>query len=124
MGSPVSYEGTERAWHQALAYAVCGCRLERLGRQRSPDIAALSMALRDLAEEGVLILPSSGDQAVHSVPNDLMQGLGAAQFHAALSALCGELGLGVALRARVAQSRPLTPADRRLIEDAPPHHLG
>ena len=54
-----------------------GRRLEQLGRQRSPDIAALGTALRDLAEEGLLILPSSIDQAVHSVPKDLMQGLGA-----------------------------------------------
>jgi hypothetical protein len=119
----VADDGEERAWHQALAYAVCGRRLEQLGRQRSPDITALSTALRDLADEGALI-PSSSDQAVHSVPNDLMQGLGAAQFHAALSALRSELGLGVALRATVAPSRPLTPAERRLIEDAPPHHFG
>jgi hypothetical protein len=117
-------DGEERAWHQALAYAVCGRRLEQLGSQRRPDIAALTTALRDLAEEGALILPSSSDPAVHSVPNDLMQGLGAAQFHAALSALRGELGLGVALRATVAPSRPLTPAEHRLIEDAPPHHRG
>lgn len=115
-------DGAERTWHQALAYAVCGCRLERLGRQRSPDITALGTALRDLAEEGVLILPS--DQAVHSVPKDLMQGLGAAQFHAALSAIRSELGLVVSLRSAVAPIRPLTQAERRLNEDAPPHHLG
>jgi hypothetical protein len=120
----VPEDSAERAWHQALAYALCGCRLEQLGRQRSPDIAALSTALHDLAEEGVLILPSSGDQAVHSVPKDLMQGLGAAQFHAALSALHSELGLGVAHRSAVAPSRPLTPEERRLNDDAPPHHLG
>jgi len=116
--------GAELAWHQALAYAVCGRRLEQLGRQPSPDIAALSTALRDLAEEGPLILPSPSDQAVHSVPKDLMQGLGAAQFHAALSAMRGELGLVVARRSEVAPSRPLTPAERRLNEDAPPHHRG
>lgn len=120
----MTYDGAELAWHQALAYAVCGRRLEQLGRQRSPDIAVLSTALRDLAEEGALILPSSSDQAAHSVPNDLTQGLGAAQFHAALSALRSELGLGVALCATVAPSRPPTPAERRLNEDAPPHHLG
>jgi len=45
-------DAAERAWHQALAYAVCGRRLEQLGRQRSPDIAALGTALRDLAEDG------------------------------------------------------------------------
>jgi hypothetical protein len=117
-------DGAERTWHQALAYAVCGCRLEQLGRQRCPDVAALSTALRDLAEDEGLILPSSSDQAVHSVPQDLMQGLGAAQFHAALSALRGELGLVVAPRTSVAPSRPLTPAERRLNVDAPPHHLG
>ena len=117
-------DGAERAWHQALAYAICGCRLEQLGRQRSPDVSALSTALRDLAEEGALILPTSGDQAGHSVPQDLMQGLGAAQFHAALSALRSELGLVVAPRSEVAPRRLLTPAERRLNEDAPPHHLG
>ena len=116
--------GAERSWHQALAYAVCGCRLEQLGRQPRPDVSALSTALRDLAEEGALILPTSGDQAVHSVPQDLMQGLGAAQFHAALSARRSELGLVVAPRSEVAPRRLLTPAERRLNEDAPPHHLG
>ena len=47
-----------------------------------------------------MILPSSSDQAAHSVPQDLMQGLGAAQFHAALSALRDELrpGRSIALR--------------------------
>ena len=80
----VPEDSAERAWHQALAYAIWGRRLEQLGRQRSPDIAALSTALRDFAEEGVLILPSSRDQAVHSVPKDLMQDLGAAQFHASV----------------------------------------
>jgi hypothetical protein len=120
----VADDGAGRLWHQALAYAVCGRRLEQLGRQRSPDIAALSTALRDLAEDGALILPSSSDQAVHSVPKDLMQGLGAAQFHAALSAMRGELGLVLALPAAVAPSRPPTPAERRLNEDAPPHHRG
>jgi hypothetical protein len=53
-----------------------------------------------------------------------MQGLGAAQFHAALSALRSELGLVVAPRSEVAPRRLLTPAERRLNEDAPPHHLG
>ena len=56
-------EGAERAWHQALAYAICGCRLEQLGRQRSPDVSALSLALRDISEEGALFIPSSGDNA-------------------------------------------------------------
>jgi hypothetical protein len=116
-------DGAEQAWHQALAYAVCGRRLEQLGRQRSPDIAALGTALRDLVDEGDLILPSSSDP-VHSVPKDLVQGLGAAQFHAALFALRSELGLAVARPSAVAPSRPLTPAERRLNEDAPPHHLG
>jgi hypothetical protein len=120
----VSEDGADRAWHQALAYAVCGRRLEQLGRQRSPDVAALSTVLRDLAEDGALILPSSSDQATHSVPKDLMHGLGAAQFHAALSALRSELGLGAALPSAVPPSRPLTPVERRLNEDAPPHHLG
>ena len=71
-----------------------------------------------------MILPGSSDQAVHSVPKDLMQGLGAAQFHAALYAVRGELRLVVARRSEVVPSRPLTPAERRLNEDAPPHHLG
>lgn len=102
-----------KAWHQALAYAQTGRRLEDLGRQPTPDPAALAGLLRhrDLA----------GGSAVHAVPADLMRGLGPAQFLAALAQLRSALAPAPAT-APVLANRPLTPEERRLLIDVPPHH--
>ena len=39
----------QRAWHQALAYAVTGQRRPELGYQAQPDLAELSLRLGELA---------------------------------------------------------------------------
>ena len=100
------------AWHQALAYAVTGQRLEDLGRQAFPDASALAEVLRG---RRLTVSPASP-----SVPPDLMHGLGPAQFLAALAQLRSALAPVAA--APVLADRPLTPDERRLLTDVPPHH--
>jgi hypothetical protein len=105
-------------WHQALAYAVTGRRFDQLGLQVAPDL-----------EEVVAFLePRLGvelDRAVlahsHRPPADLMAGLGAAQFWAAAAELRRRLAAPQAA-VTVAEERPLTADERRLMQDVPPHH--
>lgn len=98
------------AWHQALAYAVTGERRAELGRQASPNIAAVAELVRD--------------RPVHhsTVPDDLMAGIGPAQFAAALVHLTAEVRYLNASSAPVIADRPLTADERRLADDSPPHH--
>jgi hypothetical protein len=113
------------AWHQALAYAICGRRLSELGRQDEPDLAELVRVLSHDAElvSRVQVDRRRGDWP-HSVPNDLMAGIGWAQFSATLTALITQLGLAPGTAARGPSSRPPDADERRLLHEVPPHHLG
>ena len=104
-------------WHQALAFAVTGVRFEHLGRQPRPDLDALTALLR--AELGAGVDPDELTRA-HPLPADLAEGLGAAQLGAAVAELRRRL-TGPA-RLTVADERPLTADERRLLQDVPPHH--
>jgi hypothetical protein len=107
------------AWHQALAYAVTGRRFEELGQQAAPDLDEIVAFLEPRL--GVDL-----DRAVlaqsHRPPADLMAGLGAAQFWAAAAELRRRLPAQQAAAATVAEERPLTADERRLMQDVPPHH--
>ncbi len=94
-------------WHQALAYAVSGERRPELGEQEAPDLDAVVEAL------------VGRPRGAYAVPDDLREGIGAAQLAALLTAL----------RARLAtQPRPVLADrapdadERRLLADVPPHH--
>ena len=123
----LSPDASRRRWHEALAFAVIGQRRD-LGEQPGPVIAELSEAL--LAEPGqpsltdhVLHTRAAGQPWPHTVPADLMLGLGYAQFAAALSELRSALGLDESSEPRrVGEARPTTAADRRLLDEVPPHH--
>ena len=119
-------EGSKRAWHQALAYAIVGRRLAGLGTQSEPDVARLAgQLLDDLGVDGVAAAASSRgvEPWPHPVPADLMQGLGHAQFGAALAQLRRELGLDRPQGPpRVGSAQPVTARDRRLLDEVPPHH--
>jgi hypothetical protein len=113
------------AWHQALAYAICGRRLSELGQQGEPDLDELVRALghdTDLVS-AVQVQRRSGDWP-HPVPNDLMAGLGWAQFSAALTALITRLDLAPGSATRGPGNRPPDADERRLLDDLPPHHVG
>jgi len=108
----------EPAWHQALAYAVTGRRFEQLGHQKAPDLDQLTAFLR--AELGDT-LESLVLAEAQPVPADLRAGLGSAQLWAALTELRRRLRAGAG-PATVAVERPLSPDERRLMQDVPPHH--
>jgi hypothetical protein len=117
----MSDETTEPAWHQALAYAVTGRRMEGLGYQRQPDIPALARQLEESAAKD----PSwtwLAEPADYLVPGELMTGIGAAQFWAALADLRRTLGISDPGGSAVAADRPLTVAETRLAAERPPHH--
>ena len=114
-------ETTEPSWHQALAYAVTGRRLAELGRQRQPDVAVLAQQLKQLAADD----PSwiwLAEPADHLVPGELMAGIGAAQFWAALADLRRIVGITDPGGSAVTADRPLTLDETRLSNERPPHH--
>ncbi len=101
-------------WHAALAYAVTGCRWD-LGRQVAPDVDAVVALIR---------LRASPEQRMgppHQVPADLMDGIGAAQFHAASAQVRDALAPASGPPPVVAD-RALSADERRLLADVPPHH--
>lgn len=115
-------EMNDPAWHQALAYAVTGQRLDELGRQRRPDVARLAEDLQRLATRSDVDLTWSVEGADHLVPADLIEGIGAAQFWAVLADLRRALGVAAPGASPVMADRPLTTDERRLVGDRPPHH--
>ena len=85
------------------------------------SIAGFSAAaeLRARVERGDLALVDPPTD----VPTDLTTRLGAAQFWSALAELRRALAVKP-VQGPVISSRPLTPDERRLHEDRPPHHGG
>lgn len=118
---------SQQAWHQALAYAVLGRRLPGLATQAAPSVTRLAAELvADVGAEaiGAALAPGADRPWPHPVPAHLMDGLGHAQFSAALRQLRQELDLlaGSASRPRVGADEPITAGDRRLLDEVPPHH--
>lgn len=104
-------------WHQALAYAVSGRRYPELGRQDSPDVAAVASFLRGQ-------LPAGGPPVGYPLPPELTRGIGPAQFSAAVAALRDRLdpGGGSPSAVPVVADRPLSADEQRLLREVPPHH--
>ena len=117
----MSEETIEPAWHQALAYAVTGRRLDGLGRQRQPDVATLALQLQQRAAEDPAWTWSM-EPADYLVPAELMAGIGAAQFWAALAELRQILGIDDPGGSAVTTERALTVEETRLVAERPPHH--
>jgi hypothetical protein len=110
---------SEPAWQQAVAYALTGRRYAELEGRRGPDLDALVAFLQprlgvelDLSELG----------RPHPLPEDLRQGIGAAQLWAAVAELRTRLVPPAPAPTTVLRGRPLTADERRLVEDVPPHH--
>jgi hypothetical protein len=125
-------QGTEGApaWHQALAFALLGKRRPELGRQPAPDLerlvgelAAAASSVPRLRED---VASARRDVEIwpFPVPADLMAGIGAAQFWAALGELEQRSGLIPGGQRRTVADRPPDAADRHLQRDVPPHHGG
>jgi hypothetical protein len=121
----MSTERTDLRWHAALAYALLGPPVRDLPDVGTPRVAAL---VADLG--GVEVLRAEVARArasgrwPHAVPAELRQGLGAAQFAAAWTALLIELGPLTTSARSVVTDRALTADERRLLAGRPPHHGG
>jgi len=114
--------GSDPAWHQALAYAVTGRRLEQLGRQSRPDLPWLTDYLSRLTRGTAAEAPEA-PSSDGRVPADLMTGIGPAQFGAALRELRHALdAAGPPREQPVTADRPWSAEELRLMADRPPHH--
>lgn len=96
-------------WHQALVYAVTGERRPDLGRQDRPDLDRVVSEIGD------------APRGAHAVPVELTEGIGAAQLAAVLLALRERLP---AAPRPVLVDRAPDAAERRLLDEVPPHHGG
>jgi hypothetical protein len=131
----VTPEPPSPRWQAALAYALLGPPVRDLAETGAPRVADLVADLADRSG-GVEALRREVSKArarawargtwPYAVPGALREGLGAAQFAAALTALLAELPPdGGANAARsVVRDRALTADERRLLADRPPHHGG
>ncbi len=115
-------------WHQALGFALVGEALP-LGTQQRPDVAQLIVALdeagwpRTRISEHAHDVRGAGLPWPHPVPAELRAGMSPAQLAAALRAVRDALDLtGLTAHAPSARSA-LTPDERRLIAEVPPHHV-
>jgi len=120
--------GQTLRWHEALAYALLGRRCPQLGTQPLPELSRLIVELeRERSDmlgplgERVATARATAHVWPYPVPDDLMRGLPAAQFRAALNDLVGLSGIGAGPR-QVRRDRALDPAERVLLHDVPPHH--
>jgi hypothetical protein len=128
MAASSSDSGKGAAWHRALAYAITGIRMDDLGRQSRPDLPALAAeitrrmgGIEELRAEVRKWLDAGGPWP-YPVPDDLREGLGAAQWLAALTGLRQRLELDPQPSRPVITDRAPDTAERRLLEDVPPHH--
>ena len=130
-GTGVDQDGADQdgvGWHRALVYAITGRALDGLGNQRVPDLAAVTAAIAERCRGGLPGLREEirqrravGEPWPYPVPAELRQGLGAAQWIAALTALRQRLDLD-AVERPVLSDRPPDADERRLLNEVPPHH--
>lgn len=114
-------------WHAALAYALLGPPVLDLAETGAPRIADLAVDLYDASGGADALRRTVSEAQVrgvwpYEVPGGLRAGLGAAQFAAAWSALLATLATDAPAAWPVLQDRALTPDERRLLADRPPHH--
>ena len=108
-----------------MAYALVGAPVRDLPEPGTPNVVELIAALggAESVRAEVAAVRKSGPWPV-TVPDELRQGLGAAQFAAVWTALLAELGPLTTNARPVVSDRALTNDERRLLTDRPPHHGG
>lgn len=113
-------------WHAALAYALLGPPVRDLPEPGTPRIADLLDALggRDRVRAHAVEARAGAETWPYEIPAELREGLGAAQYAAAWTALTTALGPLTANARPVLTDRALTADERRLVADRPPHHGG
>lgn len=112
-------------WHRAIAYALTGADLP-LGGQAAPDLDAFARQLDEQGWDAERLGAHAREAAAsgpwpHPVPDALRAGLGAAQLHAAIAGARARFGLEVLTVLPPSRRTALTPDERRLLADVPPH---
>lgn len=116
-----------RGWHRALTAAITGAPGDGPDQER-PDVVGLAAELRATVGVARLVehvqeVRAAGRAWPHQVPGELMDGLGHAQFAAALASLQRELALSSQGVVRTGdRPEPMTADLRRLLDEVPPHH--
>ena len=115
----------DQRWQAALAYALVGPPVRDLTETGRPDVQRLLAELGGVpVVVGSVRVARERGPWPYEVPPELRQGLGAAQYAAAWTAVLTALG-PLATNARpVVADRALTAEERRLLADRPPHHGG
>lgn len=112
-----------------MAYAVTGRLVDGLGLQDRPDVESLLDDLERLEPGARAAITrraaesrAAGEPWPGPVPKEVRTGLGHAQLSAALTELARRLPVGQPGPVRLTTDRGLSDAERRLVEDRPPHH--
>jgi hypothetical protein len=110
-------------WHAALAYALLGPPVRDLVE---PGVPKPKMLIDDLGgvesvRARVVAARRSGPWP-YQVPPTVSEGLGAAQYAAAWTAVLAVLGPLATTTPPMVADRALTADERRLQADRPPHH--
>ncbi|WP_040158500.1 hypothetical protein [Nigerium massiliense] len=119
---------TPASWHTTLAQALTGESLD-LGVQESPNIAELVGALASRGWDAAAVRRHALDtQAAglpwpHPVSPAARQGMGFAQWFAALARARTALGVDVLDVHAPSHRTTLTADERRLLAEVPPHHV-
>ncbi|HET9648439.1 MAG TPA: hypothetical protein VFP34_09440 [Microlunatus sp.] len=123
-----SGERPGRPWLAAVAHALLGRSVDGLGEE-SPDPDALVAALdggfpggRPDLVAAIEQVRSRGGPWPVPVPDELRQGLPAAQFAAVLGAVRDRLQIAAGPRSTLS-NRPLDAAEQALLREVPPHHV-
>lgn len=118
---------TGLAWHAALIFAITGERTADADLQQRPELAAVGAELADRSgglpqlRADIGARRAAGEPWPYPIPDDLRQGLGAAQLLAAVAELRRRLQLDEPEHP-VLSDRPPDAEERRLLADVPPHH--
>jgi hypothetical protein len=116
-------------WNAALTYAITGQRWEDLTESDGPDLDLLVVQIGrrypggiDTLRDAAAARRRAGEPWPYEVPAELAEGLGAAQWLAALAGLRKRLELGPQPARPVLSDRQPDADELRLLRDVPPHH--
>ena len=116
-------------WNAALAYAITGQRWDDLDESGTPELSTVAREIGHRSPGGIVGLRQQvaavlqdGRRWPYELPADLREGLGAAQWLAALAGLRELLSVGPQPDRPVLSDRKPDADEQRLLRDVPPHH--
>jgi len=116
-------------WNAALAYAITGQRWDDLDETGMPELATVADEIGRRFAGGIAGLRhqiaatvQEGGRWPYELPAGLREGLGAAQWLAALAGVRELLSVGPQPDRPVLSDREPDADEQRLLRDVPPHH--